>query len=187
MTNQIGMASSPIIVGEVLILTMESPGESFAAGIDTVTGKNRWKIARPKEANWTTPVLWTRDGKAEVILQSGRKLSGHDPKTGDERWSWSGSELSRITSPAATPGLVLVGTRDELLAIKPGATTEIGWRSPKLKATTATPLVFAGRVYTVNLPVSSPVPRWNRASSSGRSESRGRSPPRPSSPRDACT
>lgn len=153
-TNHIGMASSPVLVGEVLVVPMENPGESFVAGIDANTGRNRWKIARPRDNSWTTPLVWAREGRTELVLQSGSKLSAHDPRTGREHWSWSGQELAKIVSPAAGPGVVLAATREELLAVRPGAggatTAEVAWRSPKLRPTTATPLVYHDHVYAVN-------------------------------------
>jgi outer membrane protein assembly factor BamB len=153
-TNHIGMASSPVLVGEVLVVPMENPGESFVAGIDANTGRNRWKIERPKDNSWTTPLVWTREGRTELVLQSGQRLSAHDPATGRERWSWSNKELAKIPSPVAASGLVLVPTREELQAVRPGEGTptaaKLVWRSPRLKTTTATPLVYQDRVYAVN-------------------------------------
>jgi outer membrane protein assembly factor BamB len=151
-TNQIGMASSPVLAGEVLVVPLESPGESLVAGIDARTGRNRWKAERPKEPTWTTPLVWEREGRPEVLLQSGTKLTALDPRTGRERWAYADQELTRIPSPVAGPGLVLVAARDELLALRPGkgAAPERVWRSTRLKTTTATPLVYQGRVYVVN-------------------------------------
>jgi outer membrane protein assembly factor BamB len=153
-TNHSGMASSPVLVGETLVVPMENPGDSFVVGIATSTGKNRWRIGRPRDNSWTTPLVWTRQGRTELVLQSGPKLSAHDPQTGRERWSWSEKELAKIPSPVAAEGLVLVPSRDELIALRPdeGAepTAQLAWRSAKLKPTTATPLVHRGRVYVVN-------------------------------------
>ncbi len=48
MTNQVGMAVSPVLAGNVLLLAMENAGDSFAAGLDKKTGKNLWKVKRPR-------------------------------------------------------------------------------------------------------------------------------------------
>lgn len=42
--NQVGMASSPILWNDTLIVPMDSDGESFLAGLDTKDGRNLWKI-----------------------------------------------------------------------------------------------------------------------------------------------
>ncbi|MGE3806657.1 MAG: PQQ-binding-like beta-propeller repeat protein [Gemmataceae bacterium] len=152
-TNHIGMASSPVLVGDILIVPIETPGESFAAGIDTATGRNRWKIDRTKENTWTTPFVWQRAAGAEVLLQSSDRLSSHDPKTGKQLWSLTGTELAKIASPVAGSNLALTTTREELLAVEPpvqaGGAARIVWRSTKLKPPTATPLIHADKVYTI--------------------------------------
>ncbi len=43
-----GMASSPVVVGDTLVVQVESQGESFAAGLDKYTGQDRWRLERSK-------------------------------------------------------------------------------------------------------------------------------------------
>ena len=92
-------------------------------------------------------------GRAEVVLQSGGKLSGHDGGTGRELWAYTGKELAKIASPVAGPGVVLAATRDELLAVRPARKrlAPRPWRGgAPLRPSTATPLVHEGCVYSVN-------------------------------------
>src|SRR6185369_3044945 len=57
-SNSLGMSSSPVVTEGVLVVQVESDSEeSFAAGLDALTGVNRWKIKRPNMANWTSPLL----------------------------------------------------------------------------------------------------------------------------------
>src|SRR5262245_30311118 len=58
-TNQVGMASSPVLAGGVLVVPMDNSGESFLAGIDLKSGKNLWKKDRPRDINWVTPAVRT--------------------------------------------------------------------------------------------------------------------------------
>jgi len=44
--NQVGMAASPVLAANVLVIPMESAVDSFIAGVDARTGKNRWKVKR---------------------------------------------------------------------------------------------------------------------------------------------
>jgi outer membrane protein assembly factor BamB len=55
-TDGRGMASSPLIIGSTVIIQCETQNTSFVAGIDLVTGKNRWRKDRPREVNWTSPI-----------------------------------------------------------------------------------------------------------------------------------
>ena len=61
--NNVGMAASPVYVDGTLIVHMENIGESFAVGIDPETGKNRWRIDRPRLINWNTPFVHNPDGR----------------------------------------------------------------------------------------------------------------------------
>ncbi|MBT4864118.1 MAG: PQQ-binding-like beta-propeller repeat protein, partial [Planctomycetaceae bacterium] len=71
-SNSLGMASSPILVDETLIVQVESDDDAFATGINIETGIARWKIDRPNKANWTSPALLkggANDGGNLVLLQ----------------------------------------------------------------------------------------------------------------------
>jgi outer membrane protein assembly factor BamB len=151
-TNQVGMASSPVLWKDVLILTLENSGESFAAGIDVKTGKNRWKIDRTRAINWVTPLVVNDGKRAELLLQSSGELSAYDPATGVKRWTYAGKGLGTIPSPVAWNGLIFI-PGGELVALKPGteqATPEVLWNAGKLSPKTASPLVYGDKVYTIN-------------------------------------
>lgn len=88
-TSGLGMASSPILCGGVLVVQVENQSDSFAAGIDPDTGENVWRIRRSSKPSWSTPVAFPRrDGSGDVlILESWDRLSAHDPRTGRELWA----------------------------------------------------------------------------------------------------
>jgi outer membrane protein assembly factor BamB len=151
-TNQVGMAASPALWKDTLFVAMENAGESFAAAIDTKTGKNRWKIYRSRAINWVTPLVVNDGKRVEVLFQSGGELTAYDPQTGVKRWSYEGKGLSTIPSPTAGNGLIFV-PGGELVALKPGtekAAAEVQWSVGKLSPKTASPLVYQDRVYAIN-------------------------------------
>ena len=49
-SNSLGLASSPIIVDNTLIVQIENDSDSFVAGIDLKNGSNLWKFPRTKKA-----------------------------------------------------------------------------------------------------------------------------------------
>jgi outer membrane protein assembly factor BamB len=64
-SNQVGMAASPILHQDRLILPLENAGvESFVAAMDKGTGKMLWQVKRPREINWTTPCIWSSTDRA---------------------------------------------------------------------------------------------------------------------------
>jgi outer membrane protein assembly factor BamB len=150
-TNQVGMAASPVLYKDTLLVPMENSGDSFVAGIDTATGKNRWKTPRARDINWTTPLVVTRDGKASVVFQSPKDVSALDPETGKPRWTYTGERPSEIPSPTAAGDLVLIPGRP-FVAIRPGdeqTTPTTVWKSSKLPLGFASPVFHKDRVYGV--------------------------------------
>jgi outer membrane protein assembly factor BamB len=152
-SNQVGMAASPVLYRDVLLVPMETADESFAAGLDKLTGTNRWKVRRPREINWVTPLLIHNHGRDGALFLSSRELTAYDPRTGRKYWSYSGEGLSptpSVPSLAVGDGLVVTGSG---LALRPGtdgAPPEVVWRANKLKPAYASPLYYRGRVYAVN-------------------------------------
>lgn len=150
MTNHVGRAASPILVGDMLIVPLENQGASFLLALDAKTGVNKWKVDRPLENNWTTPVVAERGGKSEIVLQGSRVLTGFDPKTGEKLWEVEEGGLFGIPSPVVAGELVLATSRGTI-AVKPGANgaAPIAWKTLKLGSGTASPLVVDGRIYTI--------------------------------------
>jgi outer membrane protein assembly factor BamB len=150
--NNVGLAASPVLWKEVLIVPLDNAGESFAAGIDTRTGRNRWRVERPRGINWITPAVFSCAGRPAVLFQSGKEATAYDPQTGERLWTHEATGLSTIPSPVAANGLVLV-PGSQLLALRPSADrarVEVAWKSSKLTSSYATPVVYGDRVYAVN-------------------------------------
>lgn len=151
-SNSLGMAASPIVVGDTLIVQVENEGESFAAGLDAATGANRWKIDRPILANWTSPALLPGKTRAEdvVLLQSGKGLTAVDPATGREVWNY-GEGCDTIPSSVVADGVVYVPSKG-LTALKHEggvSSPRILWQVGRLDPATPSPLVYRDSVFTV--------------------------------------
>jgi outer membrane protein assembly factor BamB len=154
-TNQVGMASSPVLAPGALIVPMDNSGESFLAGIDLKTGKNLWKAERPREINWATPAIRTAGGKTEIIFQGQEELVAYDATNGQRRWSYTGEGgRSSIPSPIVGPDGEVLTPGGDLVALKPaeeGQTPTVLWKASKLKGGGyPTPLYYQGCVYALN-------------------------------------
>ncbi len=150
LSNQVGMAASPVLAGGKLIVPMDNTVESFVAGLDTATGANVWKQSRPKETGWLTPCVRTgADGKPEVVLPSMKEAVAYDPATGNKNWALPAE--ANIPSPTPAGDKLLLCGRGGVTAInfvagKPKA----DWTSAKLGSGMSSPLVYLGRVYAAN-------------------------------------
>ncbi len=150
-TNQVGLAASPILHGDTLLLPLENAGDSFAAGIDRRTGRNRWRVERARDINWVTPVLAEINGQESALFQTSHEVTAYDPDTGKVRWTFTGEGTSSIPSPVVGKDLVYVAG-PQYLALRPGpagAAPEVVWKSNKLNLSYATPIYFKDRLYGV--------------------------------------
>ena len=152
-TNQVGMASSPILAGNVLIVPMENVGaDSFVAGLDVATGQTLWRVDRPRDENWTTPLVVRRSDGYDVLLLSGSNLTAVDAASGKERWRHAAAGLSTIPSPASgVDGIVVPGGMSgEMVFIRPGTTgaPEVLWKQ-RMRTRYASPLLLEGKVYVI--------------------------------------
>jgi outer membrane protein assembly factor BamB len=152
LSNQVGVASSPVVWEDLVILDLETDSDAFALAIDRQTGLNRWKTPRREGINWTTPVLARRGDATDLLLQSRHDLSAYDPRTGAILWTHPGGSLDSIASPVAGEGRIYVPA-GEMLAIEPGSADSaprVLWKAARLRASTASPLHYDGRVFAVS-------------------------------------
>lgn len=148
----LGMASSPVVVDETVIVQVENEADSLALGIDVNTGKHRWKIDRPRRANWSSPILasFSKADDPLVLMQGSAGVTALKPETGQAVWSYDNGAAT-ISSSAFANGVVYIPSNG-LTALKPADADkpEVLWRQARLSPSTASPLVYEGSVYALN-------------------------------------
>lgn len=150
-SNSLGMASSPIVVGDTLVAQIENDSESFAAGFDLLTGMNKWKLDRPKSANWTSPTVLNKEGESIVALQSGEGVVGLVPSTGSTVFSIP-EKASTIPSAAAS-GDELFIPANGLTVMKLGGAGEEPkkvWNQTNQRPGTPSVLVGPEKLFLIN-------------------------------------
>ena len=152
-SNSLGMASSPIVIGETLMTVIENDSESYSLGIDTETGRNIWKLDRPKAANWSSPVPWRADaGSPRVaLLQSSKGLLAVDAASGSRLWEYT--EGASTTSSSVVAAGVIFTPSNGITALSPrtgNAAPEQLWRSKQISPATISPVVLDGCIFSVN-------------------------------------
>jgi len=152
-SNSLGMASSPIVIGETLVTVIENDSESYSLGIDVKTGRNLWKLDRPKAANWTSPVPWRADAKSPpiVILQSSKGLLAVDPTTGSRLWEYT--EGASTTSSSVVAAGVIYSPSNGITALTPrsdGAAPDQLWRAKQITPATISPIILGDRLFSIN-------------------------------------
>jgi outer membrane protein assembly factor BamB len=151
-SNSVGMSSSLAVADGVLIAMLENDSESFTAGLDVKTGVNRWKLDRPRMANWTSPILLQSRGKPTLVaLQSGKGVAAVELASGKVVWEYTDG-ASTIPSSTASDGVLFVPSHG-LTALQPAVESQSPkqlWRSAQLRPATSSPIVVNQRVFTLN-------------------------------------
>jgi outer membrane protein assembly factor BamB len=113
----VGVSTSPVLFehqGRYLVIVQadEDTGDtSFITAVDGATGKDVWRVARPKmPISWATPLLTRAGGRAELITTTDTKIIAYDPATGRELWSEAGLESYAVPSPVVSGNLAIIST-----------------------------------------------------------------------------
>jgi outer membrane protein assembly factor BamB len=151
-SNSLGMASSLLIAGNTLVVMVENDSESFTVGLDLYNGVNRWKLDRPKLANWTSPIpLPSVAGSPVAGIQSGQGLLAIRADTGQTLWEYTDG-ASTIPSSVVHNDILYIPSHG-LTALKlssSGDPPEQIWRSGRFRPATASPIIVADRAFIIN-------------------------------------
>ena len=152
-SNSLGMASSPIVIGETVVTMIENDSESYSLGLDANTGRNMWKLDRPKAANWTSPIPWRADAKSPpvALLQSTKGLLAVDATSGSRLWEFA-QGASTMSSSVVASGVIYTPANG-VVALSPKASNappEELWHSKQINPNTISPVVLDGRLFSIN-------------------------------------
>jgi outer membrane protein assembly factor BamB len=100
--DEYGAGSSPILFDGKVILNQDHDVDSFLLAVEASTGKPLWKTPRPDAVrSYSTPVVWTQNGRPEILVAGALELAAYDPADGKKIW-WANG-LARIVIPTPVP------------------------------------------------------------------------------------
>jgi hypothetical protein len=89
-----GRAASPLVVDDKVVVPVGGPLENLVslAAFDLQTGKRVWRGGK-RQVAFASPELATLDGMRQIAIVNEDTVTGHDPASGAELWSfdWPGS------------------------------------------------------------------------------------------------
>jgi outer membrane protein assembly factor BamB len=156
--------SSPVVVGNLVVLARLHNGESWLAAWDKATGELRWKTSRtfqvPTENDngYATPLVVNRGGKTELIVWGSDRLTSYDAADGRLVWSLEGFNPDgtgywpAISTPTRAGDVLVVPVgRDD----RPGQARAHGirldgtraWKREDVGVFVPSPAVYQGKVY----------------------------------------
>jgi outer membrane protein assembly factor BamB len=159
-----GPGSSPIVWGNLVILTFDGSDKQFMAALDKNTGKIVWKTDRSGELNdnpqlqksYGTPLILDVQGRPLLISPGADWLYAYEPGTGKEVWKLNYGTLgfSISSRPVVGNGMLYMSTgfmRPNILAVRydSASSPEIAWRYTKGAPQIPSPLLVGEELYFV--------------------------------------
>ncbi len=118
---QWGIASSPLVEGDLLIIQVGGEGEACLVAFDKNTGQEKWRALKDK-ASYSAPIVIEQAGKRVLVCYTGDNVVGLDPQTGKVHWQYPfppRQGVIGISSPVVTRGnLFLTNFFDGSLMLK---------------------------------------------------------------------
>ncbi|MEP7270258.1 MAG: PQQ-binding-like beta-propeller repeat protein [Acidobacteriota bacterium] len=161
-TMGMGVGTSPVLFENLVILQCDQEFDgslSFLIALDKKTGKEVWKVARPVQASWTTPVIARTPKRTELITSGNEFLISYDPATGKEFWRAAGLKSHAIATPVVGHGLVILSSgypAKAIVAVRLGGsgvvdgTDQIAWRYNKGTAYVPSPILYGDYLYLMS-------------------------------------
>jgi outer membrane protein assembly factor BamB len=158
-----GFAGSPVVEGELLILTANTSG----IALNRNTGQMVWGSEKPPKkvsalnsettgVDYSTPFLYDHEGKRYALITSWKGVFSVDVHTGKPLWldEWDSYTGSQVPGPVMTGNKVFV---DESITSKKSTASRLFeitdkgpnvlWRSPDLYTEITTPVIVDGYIY----------------------------------------
>ncbi|TWU22187.1 outer membrane biogenesis protein BamB [Novipirellula galeiformis] len=84
---QFGYGASPIVEDDLVIVAAEYDGAASGLyALDAATGNQVWKVPRPANLNFASPIVTTISGKRQILLAGADMICAYEPRTGKELW-----------------------------------------------------------------------------------------------------
>ncbi len=155
--NGFGEGSSPALHGNTLVINWDHEGESFIVGLDKSSGKELWRATRDEITSWSTPLIVTQEGKAQVIVSATNRVRSYDLANGALLWEIGGMTVNAIPSPVTNAGIVYVTSgfrgsalRAIRLAEAKGDITDspaVVWKYDQDTPYVPSPLLYGDKIY----------------------------------------
>lgn len=98
--NTFGAGSSPIVVGDRVILGQDHDADSFLMALNIDTGDIVWKTDRSEfPRNYCSPIVWDTPQGRQIVMAATLRVVGYDFATGQERWTVRGISRTVCMTP----------------------------------------------------------------------------------------
>ncbi len=148
--NPYNMAGSPVLAGDVVVISCDHQAASFIAAFDRKSGKELWRTDRDGGLHYATPLYFVHDDLPQLVVNA-QKIVCYNATDGTPLWWCDG--MKHATTPTAVyhGGRVYLtsGRNGPSKVIEPGGRGDISeshviYHLPAGGPYIASPLVFNG-------------------------------------------
>ncbi len=144
-----GYAPSPLLYRDTVIVAAEYDGDSYLAAFEGESGKEKWRIERPRNITFSSPVVAEVAGREQLLISGARTVAAYDPASGRELWNVSGTSAATCGTLVWENDLVFASggyPESETLAVRADGGGEVLWRN-RQKCYEQSMLVVDGYLY----------------------------------------
>lgn len=146
-----GFGSSPAVYDSLVIVSADNKGGGRIAALDRATGKAVWTHDRPKQPNYTSPIILKADGREQLFLTGCDLVTSLDPLTGKVLWETKGATTECVTSAVTDGKLVFTSggyPKNHISAVAADGTGKVVWENNN-RVYVPSMLVKDGHLYAV--------------------------------------
>ena len=159
--SQHGNGGSPVLYGDLLILSCDGFDRAFVVALDKRTGEVRWNTprAQPISQAYSTPLVIRVGDQDQIVSVGAFRTTAYDPESGDEIWRVRYDDgFSNVPRPVYGHGLLYVATGFQVpsvLAVRVDGSgdvtdTHIAWTLRRGAPLTPSPLLVGDELYLVS-------------------------------------
>jgi outer membrane protein assembly factor BamB len=162
-----GPGSSPILVGDLLVVAFDGFDQQYVVALDKRTGRTVWKTDRNIEYGtpdgdmkkaYATATVLEAGGRRQLVVPSAGSTIAYAPATGRELWRIDHGGMNASARPLFAHGLVYVNTSSGgmgLVAVRPDGEgnvtgSKIAWKATQGAGTRTSQLVVGDRIFLVS-------------------------------------
>ncbi len=106
--SSMGLGTSPILAGNLLVLVSDLVEGSFIAALDPKNGEMRWKVNREEAEAWGSPLLFATKGRPQILTAARGQLGTHRIADGKRLLTLRGLPTAVVGSPVLDGNTVYV-------------------------------------------------------------------------------
>ena len=127
-----GYGASPAVYQSLVFASADSHAGGIIAALDRKTGAIEWKRDRPKEPNYTSPIILNVEGRDQLFFTGCNLFSSFDPLTGKSLWETKGATTECVTSTVTDGQRVFCSggyPKNHLAAVLADSSGKIVWET----------------------------------------------------------